>query len=672
MDNTNNTNFTTEIVRGLFGPNIAPIHSTHKCTHQRVSGRLYIAPNALCFYSNIFGFERKLLIRIVDITFAGLTRSTSIIIRSKCCIDGRGRSTCTPATSTAATAAATAATVTNTSGNRGRISSGGSSSTSRESLTKQEPNQDHLGTEEENDVTNHTPLLEQEQQQTEQDTNRCDEDNNNDDEIIFEEEHIFKSFEERESVLRTILNLMEKKDAIPKSTSSHLLGKNYQNDQKNMTSLTETLLLDARETNDAKSTSLLQSQSSQNLLLPLKRNESRVNWFDDTHSTSLQKQQQPSLRLRTYSDPRDVYRSNSIRSRNTISNTLATKQAGGGSSTANWLKSKEFSFLGGVKKPKDRQTKTCTTTLSSPNLPSLQDMKANFETNYPDLITQSYTLPNHTIDDFYQTFLQDDAQSSFHVFQQSVMKDENIQVTPWNPPKPDNDGNKSNSNNNNVTQALQSSHQRSMSFIHPRNSKIGPSTAQTRKEQTCMLFQQQQHSQQPSSLSLVGIVLSSSTKFEGVPYSDCFLVEDQWIIEPINSVNDHNNHDSSKNGCYISIRFKVNFIKSTIMKKVIYRQTKQEMKDWFELYIQYLDSITGKEVSASDVVKDTLGLTKDMCRLQANVIALKICIVMLLCCIMGGMYHIYFLHLRMTTLEGKVEWHLDDVRRRSFISSSVA
>ena len=565
--------FTTETVRNLFGPNISPIVSTYKCSHQRISGRLYIASNALCFYSNIFGFEKKFLIRIVDISFAGLTRSTSIVIRSKCLATSSSCDSSTPTSNGSGGGAG---------GNVFGMQISGRSS-GEDSSRIIEPNQNQ----------------QQEQQGIEENitspvVSSCHEDKEllETDEIIFEEEHIFKSFDQREAVLRVILNLMGKQenDDIDQATCT-------KSNANRTTTLTERLFDFTTE--------------------PSSSNEEQLPSSFSTHH-----QQQPSLRLRTYSDPRDVHR-----------NTVATRTRGG--STPNWLKSKEFSLR--VRKPTSfksfLQESVREDAPKTTKLHILEDMKTDFESKYPIPIIQSYHIPKLTVDDFFTKFLHDDAQWSFQVFQQNVIKDQNIDVTPWQQEQ----GVQTHEPSRNRISIQQQS--RSLSFLHPRKkAKIGPSTALTKKEQKCTLLLQQQ--------SIKGIVLHSSTKFEGVPYCDCFMVEEKWIIEP------YNESTSDAIGCFLSIRLRVNFIKSTMMKKIICNQTLTETKDWFELYIQFLERCMGLSESSRQIHDETTPTPDEQSKIHSKSFSILSIILLLL---FGGIYYIYTLYLRVSVLERKVE-----------------
>jgi len=179
-------------------------------------------------------------------------------------------------------------------------------------------------------------------------------------------------------------------------------------------------------------------------------------------------------------------------------------------------------------------------------------------------------LPNYTLDEFYTKFLDDDAPCSLEVFQRTVIKDENIQLSPWNKVSPFTTPSSPSSSTN--TDDIEETMTRTLSFLHLRkSSKIGPSTAQTTRQQICSKFG-------PS-----GVVLHTTTKLDGVPYSDCFLVEEEWIIEPLQ-------REEGGGGIQLSVRLKVTFVKSTVMKKIISKQSKEEVKKWYNLYLPYLSS----------------------------------------------------------------------------------
>jgi len=72
---------TTEIVQSLFGRAVGPCWADYSCSYHRQHGRLYISTKAVCFYSNLFGFERRLCLLLTDVDLMELHRSSSIIIR---------------------------------------------------------------------------------------------------------------------------------------------------------------------------------------------------------------------------------------------------------------------------------------------------------------------------------------------------------------------------------------------------------------------------------------------------------------------------------------------------------------------------------------------------------------------------------------------------------------
>eukprot|EP00551_Chaetoceros_affinis_P004295 CAMPEP_0203666328 /NCGR_PEP_ID=MMETSP0090-20130426/3382_1 /ASSEMBLY_ACC=CAM_ASM_001088 /TAXON_ID=426623 /ORGANISM="Chaetoceros affinis, Strain CCMP159" /LENGTH=640 /DNA_ID=CAMNT_0050530175 /DNA_START=163 /DNA_END=2082 /DNA_ORIENTATION=+ len=609
---TDNT-FTTEIVRGLFGPNISTIQSAYKCSHQRASGRLYIAPNALCFYSNIFGFERKLMIRMADVTFAGLTRSTSIIIRSKC----------------------------SGSGNRNRNSIGHGHGHGHGHGNRGEDVGVGVG----GAGTNSGRVAES---NNENSTSTSSHHRDPHVHSFFEEEHVFKSFDEREVVLREILNLIEKANSMVNENVTGISISTETSGGDGSTSTCTSSFLNGITTSTT-------STSNQNLnnnqvgaggapLMSMKRFEvpsfmmnmskrgilnrnekSMNNSYEDNSSMR-------SLRLRTYSDPRD-HDINTRRRLGSASSaasaagiaTTATATAGSTNSftnrirvgsTPDWRKHKDFNFSFSTPKslsppmskrnsrnnlassklhdstaslepehlhthvhphvhpqqqqPQSEEKEQHIVQNNNKQIIAFNQRKVDFERNYPKLITDSFMLPNYTLDEFYTKFLDDDAPCSLEVFQRTVIKDENIQLSPWNKVSPFTTPSSPSSSTN--TDDIEETMTRTLSFLHLRkSSKIGPSTAQTTRQQICSKFG-------PS-----GVVLHTTTKLDGVPYSDCFLVEEEWIIEPLQ-------REEGGGGIQLSVRLKVTFVKSTVMKKIISKQSKEEVKKWYNLYLPYLSS----------------------------------------------------------------------------------
>ena len=54
--------YANEIVRSLFGGGTGSVKGDFPCSNGRNRGRLYVASNAVCFYSYFFGYEQKILV----------------------------------------------------------------------------------------------------------------------------------------------------------------------------------------------------------------------------------------------------------------------------------------------------------------------------------------------------------------------------------------------------------------------------------------------------------------------------------------------------------------------------------------------------------------------------------------------------------------------------------
>jgi hypothetical protein len=75
------------VVLALFGRSVGPCVGDFSTTYNRVNGRLYAATRAILFYSNLFGFERRLCLNLSDIESIEAYRSTSIRIYMVDCED---------------------------------------------------------------------------------------------------------------------------------------------------------------------------------------------------------------------------------------------------------------------------------------------------------------------------------------------------------------------------------------------------------------------------------------------------------------------------------------------------------------------------------------------------------------------------------------------------------
>lgn len=70
----------TEMVHAIFDRSVGNCYGSFPCTYSRQHGRVYVASTAVLFYSNIFGFERRLCMSLAEVTEVKTYRSTSIWI----------------------------------------------------------------------------------------------------------------------------------------------------------------------------------------------------------------------------------------------------------------------------------------------------------------------------------------------------------------------------------------------------------------------------------------------------------------------------------------------------------------------------------------------------------------------------------------------------------------
>jgi hypothetical protein len=75
----------SDIVQALFGESAGSSWGDFFCTHNRIRGRLFATSQAVLFYSNLLGFERRLSLRYQDVIEMELYRSTSIRISTVDC-----------------------------------------------------------------------------------------------------------------------------------------------------------------------------------------------------------------------------------------------------------------------------------------------------------------------------------------------------------------------------------------------------------------------------------------------------------------------------------------------------------------------------------------------------------------------------------------------------------
>lgn len=73
--------YTTEFIKALFG-DAGVVVGDFSCSYQRQAGRLYVSTDAVFFYSNLFGFEKRIKIDYTNALEIDLVRTTSVFIKT--------------------------------------------------------------------------------------------------------------------------------------------------------------------------------------------------------------------------------------------------------------------------------------------------------------------------------------------------------------------------------------------------------------------------------------------------------------------------------------------------------------------------------------------------------------------------------------------------------------
>ncbi|EQC40465.1 hypothetical protein SDRG_02359 [Saprolegnia diclina VS20] len=112
---------------------------------------------------------------------------------------------------------------------------------------------------------------------------------------------------------------------------------------------------------------------------------------------------------------------------------------------------------------------------------------------------------------------------------------------------------------------------RTASFVLPVDAPIGPKSTRVHVTQI----------RRP--LDHGGYLFDTSTKLADIPYSDCFLVEDRWILRKI-----------SETSCELCVQLRVVFLKSTMWRGIIESRAKSECKlkllEWIEMANQAMST----------------------------------------------------------------------------------
>mmetsp|Transcript_12762 Transcript_12762/g.18604 ORF Transcript_12762/g.18604 Transcript_12762/m.18604 type:complete len:314 (+) Transcript_12762:1080-2021(+) len=172
------------------------------------------------------------------------------------------------------------------------------------------------------------------------------------------------------------------------------------------------------------------------------------------------------------------------------------------------------------------------------------------------------------LDTFYNNFIADDAAHSIPSFQKDNIGDYDIEVTSWQKTENE-DGNEIKYRKSGAT----SDKIRTVTFTHPLSHTMGPSSAKTKKVHRFQRFGSH------------GSCLEIRTNCYGIPAADCFYLEERWLFESKNTSSSNDNGDEEKEGgITMRCKLQIYYVKSTMFRGFIDKNTKAECKSWCEEY----------------------------------------------------------------------------------------
>lgn len=229
----------------------------------------------------------------------------------------------------------------------------------------------------------------------------------------------------------------------------------------------------------------------------------------------------------------------------------------------------------------DVTTTTTTSAGSSSNLAQEWNETVAKMVDYSNLVVDKQVLYNCTLQKFVDFFVKDQADYSIAKYLHG-RGDSELQETEWKSTSTSDN----NCNNNNYNNAANQS--RTVHYMHPVNVPMAPPKAGARKEQTYCRYGD------------YGLVIETRTYVRDVPMTDCFYVVDRILVEPnyrnpsdssSNKENQQdltniNSNDSSSTApppsVLVSMKFQINFVKSTMFKGIISKTTSSEFKAFFQ------------------------------------------------------------------------------------------
>uniref|UniRef100_A0A7S2E087 VASt domain-containing protein n=1 Tax=Helicotheca tamesis TaxID=374047 RepID=A0A7S2E087_9STRA len=150
------------------------------------------------------------------------------------------------------------------------------------------------------------------------------------------------------------------------------------------------------------------------------------------------------------------------------------------------------------------------------------------------------------LDTFFTSFWSNSAKFPLSTYLNEMWNDTDVSISEW---KDSGDG---------------FTMKRRVTYQHPTNARMGPKVVPITKEQVIQKY------------GTHGISLSTTTRIIGVPIADSFVIEDRILISP---------HDKKRT--VMTAQFSVNFVKTTLFKKTLEKDSRQGMKDYWEVFSKW-------------------------------------------------------------------------------------
>ncbi|CAM9361317.1 unnamed protein product, partial [Ectocarpus sp. 13 AM-2016] len=169
------------------------------------------------------------------------------------------------------------------------------------------------------------------------------------------------------------------------------------------------------------------------------------------------------------------------------------------------------------------------------------------------------------LQEFFQLFISNDAEKGIPAFHQS-MGDSDVKATPWKV----------------AGGALGMT--REIRFVHPISAPIGPNSTRAVKLQRCRLYDEH------------GLILETSTHLEDILMSDYFQIDDRCVVQP-----------GQDGAVRVDVEIEIKFFKSTMFRKTIETKSLSETRQVWESFIGMTKDAVRKRKPAMPVRTTTSG-----------------------------------------------------------------